>query len=373
MDQYNVIVTLPNAAELYEGTSSLAPFPVRYIRLYRFPSLQDARAGLNGTFVHSWDLDPAVEQYGWLDTSQTSATVYAYRLESDTDATPFSEPWRPNINLHTLASVLLELQMMLSDIIRRTSATYVSASSFSFPELADPLATASFWAGWDALPLVGTGFAHARITAHDTSSATVNGSLPSWTGTVTVLLSAIARWEQVLDAVNYALSEMQTLEEHHVPAATGPHAEPVFRLPWGVRSPSDIVDAVWYMADDPTPRPALWEVLPGNPPEVIVRAPPHASRASLWALTSFADIDGQLAALEHVTTAPLHWLVPTAAYQLIAMLADQDPQDQALAVMRDRYALRAREAAGKYAPERRSQAFRQRAAKPLPGPSAAPL
>ena len=368
----NVWVTLANPDALYEGTFPGVGFKVRKIHLAAFPSRADAEAGAGPTHLVTWDLicttdtPPADHygpyRYGFYDATSGPLRWYAYRFESDTlDLGPWSAPWRAQPQRPTLEQILGELPMALGDLVRAQPITAATTSTLTLPVLSEPGYSDDYFIHWHVGVKAAGVYQFSRIASYSGGTATVSPAFsaapaPGSTAIISPLLSV----EQMIQAVNLALEEMEGEAEIAIPAN-----EPVLCPEGLTRSSLLRAYAVWPwdMREVPTR-----VTLSGMPLKITGLAPAWASAVNVVYLAPYSAIDGPLTNPDDTTSAPLPWVRAAAAAAIARMLTEQDPEDRMAQALFQRLAAKAKEAAGKWAPERRSSIATIQQRGGLPGP-----
>lgn len=397
MSAINVTFTVTDPDELRAGTSPMAPFAVRKIELYRYASEANARADSSATLVETFDLvasttaseDPDVAgpwRYGFADEDQGAASWYRYRFGDDDLLTfsQLSEPWparrRPG---WALRDILFEVGNLVGGtMLKRTAASNSNANEL---KLTDPFVStkrdARFFEGWWAICTEDAGGSSAApegeealIDSVNTSTgvATLERSLgAAITTSDTVLLSALIQPTELIRIINRCREEMQFVAT--IDIALDPEVDR-YPAPWGVRSESDVLDAVGVIQYANSTREDEFEIdykvaFDGFDAWLELRGASHLTRlVRLRVLRNYRDAEGNLSAMGDTTRAPIEWLRPVVAHAMVEWLAegDGDPEIQRLL---GELAPKARVATGKFAPEvqRRLKTGGGRAG--LPGPA----
>lgn len=372
MPHPNVIVTVDDPKALYDGTSPLAPFEVRYIDLYRFASRADALANNSPTLVISFTLVTTAQSapwtgpytYGTYDAAQSPSTWYAYRFRGVSDQTSLSEPWSPlGHNLVTLRQVIEALPEYLGDLVRIYPYTPVDADTITVPAMGDPNILGGFFDGWHVLFLDLPGFTTSRVSATSGSTVELYPPLAAPPPAGQIALFGLMPWENVRASINRAMGEMQLLKRYSFPNTSAP-----VDAPMGVHHPSDIIDARVYIDSE------IWqfcrfEAINDVPVRLRFYAPSTAARIELSVLTSLRDSEGDFTSLTDGVAAPRRWLEIAAAYYIARTIRDSEPLDPWLDRLTQNLQAQAREASLRYTPEVQRRTSYQLPSWALPGPT----
>ncbi|GIV82460.1 MAG: hypothetical protein KatS3mg051_1814 [Anaerolineae bacterium] len=371
MVEPNVVFTLPDAQQLYDGQSPDFPYPVRQVELARFTSRSNALAGTAPTVVYQWTLNnPATSErtewdgpfsFGYFDPFWTPTLWYAYRLiGSGSEVSAWSEPWAGTAyDLPTAGEILTSLTAYVGSLLRVGNGTY-TATAVTSPIFGDPTLSQDFFVSWYLWPL-GADLPGQKIAAVGGNTATL---YPGWSSApapgpfaVTPLLS----FEQAMTALQQTLMDAQVEREFTLPAT-----DDVIDAPQQVVSPSDIqrVFAVW----NGKRYPVRWSIESWRPLRLRIERHPMAEYVLLVALASIADSYGQITSVLDEVPGPRRLIEAMLATTIGRMLLVQDPEDPFAAAFYQRAVQRSNELIARYAPEPQRPIVPNSRGNPLPGP-----
>jgi hypothetical protein len=368
----NTWVTIANPDALYDGVAPGVGMKVRKIHLAAFSSRANAESGTSPIPLVVWNLirtsdQPPAEHYGpfsygYYDAASAPGRWYAYRFESDTlDLGPWSEPWPAGPERPTLEQILSSLPAVLGDLFRATTAAGGTTTTIVLPVLGDPGYSTDYFLHWHLIVRTGGQYSFTRIASYSGTTATIAPALASAPASgAPVYMTPLLSGEQVIAAINLATDEMEGENEVDIPAN-----EPVL-CPEGLTR-SSFLRAYAVRSADQREVPVR-ATFSGVPPRITVLTPSWAASARVAYLAPFSAIDGPLSLPSDVTSAPLPWVRAAAAAAIARMVMEQDPEDTMARALFERMATRAKEMAGKWAPERSVGAGRIQQRGPLPGP-----
>jgi len=372
----NVWVTIANPDALYDGVAPGVGMKVRKIHLAAFSSRANAESGTSPTLLTVWNLIRTSDQppadhygpfsYGYYDPGAAPGRWYAYRFESDTlDLGPWSAPWPAGPERPTLEQILSSLPSVLGDLFRATKTEGGTRTTIRLPILGEPGYSPDYFLHWHLIVRSGGQYSFTRIASYSGIDASVAPDMltdpaPGAPVYMTPLLSG----DQVIAAINLALDEMEGENEVDIPAN-----QPVL-CPEGLTR-SSFLRAYAVRAADQREVPVR-AMFSGVPPKITVLAPSWSASARVAYLAPFSSIDGPLELPSDVTSAPLPWVRAAASAAIARMVMEQDPEDTMARALFERMATRAKEMAGKWAPERTVGAGRIQQRGPLPGPRMVP-
>jgi hypothetical protein len=372
--QSNVFVSVPDPQALYDGQSPFAPFAVRYILLYRFPSEASARAGTGGTLVeklsgsgYTWELVPASApvtpedgpyRYGVYDPGQVPGSWYRYRFAAaDFTVSQWSEPWEADSRVVvSLRDILFEVGMELGGLLVAIDcSTNASASEIVSPFFRSAYADPGLYEGWWVLVADAGGLAPegewAMVSSVDgaVGRATLDRSLsaPATAGHRALLTAAIQPSE-LIRLVNRAREKMQVIASQEYAVSKGVDR---FRVPLGVQTEKDVIEVLAIAHDREFP--IDWRV-EFDGPDGWVYSPAWTVGAKFIKvryLTSYRYLEGPLVRMSDATSAPLEWIRPAVAYSVAEYLARSDPAAQEYQALVARLGEEATAAASRYGPD----------------------
>ena len=405
MAEANVSLTVVDPDKLMSATTSPYGFAAASIKLYRYTTEALARAATSaspgGTLATTFTLvastttpaDPDIAgpyRFGYYDSSQGAGSWYRYFIQDSggSNLSPMSDPWEAdNRPTWKLRDILFEVGSAMGESVLKGVAASNSTAGLvdCDPLFKTTFQDARFHEGWWLLCSEDQAGASAapegeegRIdsVAVSTGIATLERDLSAAVTTGdTILISAFTSFASMIRAINRARERMKMLVTHDIALTKNENKYPA---PYGVRSESDIIDAVGVMVDPATysNRETEYEIpirieFDGFRGWIYVDADiPLSSILRVRMERSYRDVEGNLTLMADSTQAPIEWLRPAAAYAISEMLADDDPDNAAFGQMVGRWREEASRASGAYAPEIVRKIRRR--SPTLPGPVGAP-
>lgn len=403
MAAVNVVVTVTDPDQLYEGSAPEAPFAVRYIQVYRYTSEDNARGDVSGTLLdagsgYTFTLvqsstarsDPDVAgpyRYGIYDSSQAATSWYAFRFANSALDTfsLFSDPWeadgRPTITLRDLVYEMGDL--LGGTILKGTAASNADAGNVLCTSLfKSSVRDTRFYQNWHLLCSKDAGGAaaapegeEALIASVDTATGTATLER-DFTAAVTtgdeVLISAYLSFEEIRRTINRVREKMQVKQTHDIALTQDENRYPA---PWGVRAETDIIDAVIVSVyrdsnvemEAPTGVRVIYDGFQGWI-EVDPAVMANGNVLRLTVLRTYRDLEGNLDDWGDTTSAQLEWLRATAAFAVAEHLVRLDPMDQELQRLKGDLEQEAAMQSGRYAPEVNRRVMQTGGRRVLPGP-----
>lgn len=382
MSAANVFVSVADPDRLIAGDSPLAHFVAAKIQLYRYTSESNARADTSGTLVTTFSLvasttaaaDPNISgpyRFGVYDSSQSASSWYRYRFADSglANFSQLSDPWQAdNRDQWALRDILFEIGDLMGQSIKKgTAATNATVSAVKCAGLfASTLQDARLYEGWWLLcsqDAAGAGAApegeEALIASVDTATgiATLDRDLTAAvTANDIVLISSYLQPSSLIRAVNQARERMKVVVSQDIAITKRENRYPA---PMGVKSEAQILDIRGVVVDAATNSNREdefeldyrfeWDGIQGWIYLDEYEGITNVMRVRIE--RSYRDLEGDLSLMSDTTSAPIEWMRPVGAYMAAMRLREEEPEDQTIAAMVDRFDSEAKLASGTYAPQ----------------------
>jgi hypothetical protein len=306
-----------------------------------------------------WTEDEGPYRYAVYDEEYQVGSWYRYDFVSQDFArwTSLSEPFEADTRrAWTLVEVLRSTARLFGEAFIESPAGGSSPTEATIPRLVSSITDPSLLRGWsvyvaatpnDAPPLGEV----TRLDEVDTATGQVTFATPLSAAIPlgsTVYLGAYWSWDQLIEAVNRALGEMQFVDEQIF--AVVPSRPLEMTLPWQIRSASDVL-GMWARDKMGNEFPYAGDIrlVYGRP--TIVGPAPGLPFLRVQGLRYYLDLSGPLERPSDETTAPLPWLRTLAARRLVDALLLTDPEEQELVRIGAYLDQESRRMAGFYAPD----------------------